>query len=141
MTLEEGSASPSAPSSASSSGGSGSSRTISNDSGSNFSSSSNSSADAGMLKGFQKGTRAFSLLPPHAKWMMAGYITVWLTILSPSGLLTAWLAAEGVQTSTIASFRSASQLAGCIGTVIFCHPSIQRHYILDFGFLSRGFST
>jgi hypothetical protein len=45
---------------------------------------------------------------------MAAYVLVYLTVLSPSGLLTAWLTSQKVPISTIATFRSASQLVGYV---------------------------
>ena len=50
----------------------------------------------GLLGGFRRGYRAYQQLPARAQWMMLAYIAVYLTVLSPSGLLTAWLSAEGV---------------------------------------------
>lgn len=84
--------------------------------------SSASTGAARFLDGFRRGYNAYRELPPRSRWMMLAYIAVYLTVLSPSGLLTAWLTAEGVDTTTLAAFRSASQLVGCAATVAI--PSV-----------------
>ena len=60
--------------------------------------------------GFRLGWGIFTQLEQPTSYVMVAYMAVYLTVLSPSGLLTAWLTASDVPAGTIATFRAASQL-------------------------------
>jgi iron-regulated transporter 1 len=62
---------------------------------------------------FSRGFEAYMHLQAVPQTMMTAYILVWLTVLSPSGTLTAWLTFSGVTPMTIATFRAASQAPHC----------------------------
>ena len=66
----------------------------------------------------REGLRAWAALPPGARQAVAAFMCLFFTVLSPSGLLSAHLRSRGVSAGAIASFRSAAQLAGGLGTLV-----------------------
>jgi iron-regulated transporter 1 len=84
---------------------------------------------------FLRGWSAFLKLGYLPRMMMTGYILVWLTVLSPSGVLTAWLTSTGVKPATLANFRAASQASGALGTIVAPH-AIRKLGVMRAGFYS-----
>lgn len=69
------------------------------------------------LGGLREGGRLAAELEPGARRTLCAFVALFFTVLSPSGLLTAHLRSRGVGAGSIATFRSAAQAAGCLGTV------------------------
>mmetsp|Transcript_112796 Transcript_112796/g.364145 ORF Transcript_112796/g.364145 Transcript_112796/m.364145 type:complete len:453 (+) Transcript_112796:229-1587(+) len=65
-----------------------------------------------------KGARILWALDPQARSYAIAMACLNFTVLSPSSLLSAWLRSHGVQPRALAAFRGASELAGCLGTLL-----------------------
>eukprot|EP00039_Didymoeca_costata_P025502 m.13624 g.13624 ORF g.13624 m.13624 type:complete len:442 (-) comp4887_c0_seq1:85-1410(-) len=70
------------------------------------------------IQAFKQGWHDFSQLPPYVQKVMVAYCLLYFTVMSPSGMLTAWLTSKGVSTTTSAQFWAAAQLGGFVGTMI-----------------------
>jgi len=88
--------------------------------------------------GLLRGARVLWALDAQPRLHSIAFTCLFFTVLSPSGLLSAWLRSRGVQPSAIAVFRAASQLTGCLGTLlapaVIQHRSVPRAGVL----LQRG---
>lgn len=64
------------------------------------------------------GLRELRSVDPRTRLRVAAFVLLFFTVLSPSGLLSAWLSANEVGAGDIAWFRAAAQLAGGVGTFV-----------------------
>lgn len=75
-------------------------------------------APPSMLTALCDGARVAVDLEASAKRTLIAMLVLYFTVLSPSSLFTAYLASRGVGAGDIASFRSAAQLVGFLGTIV-----------------------
>ena len=64
------------------------------------------------------GPRTLAQLERAPRLLLAAFVCLFFTVLSPSSLLTAHLRARGSTPQAIAYFRAGAQLAGAAGTAV-----------------------
>lgn len=70
------------------------------------------------ISSFKRGYKMFLALPGYTQRLMVGFIFVWMTVLSPGEIMTAWLVSIGTSTDHIANFRASAQAIGCVSTIV-----------------------
>eukprot|EP00040_Diaphanoeca_grandis_P018013 m.94749 g.94749 ORF g.94749 m.94749 type:complete len:465 (+) comp26752_c0_seq4:174-1568(+) len=78
----------------------------------------NSERESSSYSSMVKGYAIFKKLPTSVQLVMCGFMLVWMTVLSPGELVTAWLVSIDTDMESIALFRAASQAIGCVSTIV-----------------------